>query len=135
MYRVTTDEQSQPQVDALPADALAPFAEARTVLEVGAGVGDQRAALRELYRVIRPRGQLRFFEHVRADTPRLRRVQQLLDGTVWPTLMRGCHTGRDTAAAIEEAGFHIDLLERIRFPEFRMPFPSSPHLLGAATRP
>ncbi|WP_214401067.1 hypothetical protein [Pseudonocardia lacus] len=34
MYRVTTDEQSQPQVDALPAAALAAFAEARTMLEV-----------------------------------------------------------------------------------------------------
>jgi hypothetical protein len=34
VYRVTTDEQSQPQIDALPPDALAPFAEARTVLEL-----------------------------------------------------------------------------------------------------
>ncbi|MGH4007714.1 MAG: hypothetical protein ACRDTH_06050, partial [Pseudonocardiaceae bacterium] len=29
MYTVTTDDQSQQQVDALPAEALAPFAEAR----------------------------------------------------------------------------------------------------------
>ncbi|HEV2778523.1 MAG TPA: hypothetical protein VGX25_03910 [Actinophytocola sp.] len=34
MYEVTTDEQSQAQIDALPADALAPFAEARAVLEL-----------------------------------------------------------------------------------------------------
>jgi hypothetical protein len=34
MYDVTTDEQSQPQIDALPPRALAPFAEARTVLEL-----------------------------------------------------------------------------------------------------
>ena len=34
MYEVTTDEQSQQQIDALPADALAPFAEARTALEL-----------------------------------------------------------------------------------------------------
>jgi hypothetical protein len=34
VYRITTDEQSQPQVEALPPAALAPFAEARTVLEV-----------------------------------------------------------------------------------------------------
>lgn len=32
MYEVTTDEQSQRQVEALPADALAPFAEARAAL-------------------------------------------------------------------------------------------------------
>ncbi len=34
MYTVTTDETSRPQVDALPPEALIPFAEARTVLEV-----------------------------------------------------------------------------------------------------
>lgn len=34
MYEVTTDEQSQPQIEALPTDALAPFAEARTALEM-----------------------------------------------------------------------------------------------------
>jgi hypothetical protein len=34
VYHVTTDEQSQPQVDALPPAALAPFAEARTALEL-----------------------------------------------------------------------------------------------------
>jgi hypothetical protein len=34
VYEVTTDEQSQDQIDALPADALAPFAEARTTLEL-----------------------------------------------------------------------------------------------------
>lgn len=40
MYEVTTDEQSQPQLDALPAEALPFFAEARTVLEVAPWNGD-----------------------------------------------------------------------------------------------
>ena len=40
MYRVTTDEQSQPQIDALPLEALAPFAETRVVLEVAPWGGD-----------------------------------------------------------------------------------------------
>ncbi|OZM83761.1 hypothetical protein [Pseudonocardia sp. MH-G8] len=34
MYEITTDEQSRQQIDALPADALAPFTEARAVLEL-----------------------------------------------------------------------------------------------------
>jgi hypothetical protein len=34
VYKITTDEQSQPQIDALPADALAAFAEAGAVLEL-----------------------------------------------------------------------------------------------------
>jgi len=33
VYQVTTDEQSQPQADALPLAALASFAEVRTALE------------------------------------------------------------------------------------------------------
>ena len=40
MYRVTIDEQSQPQIDALPREALGPFAEARAVLEVVPWGGD-----------------------------------------------------------------------------------------------
>src|SRR6266542_1470206 len=47
-------------------------------------VRDQHAALRELYRVLRPGGELRFFEHVRAGTTGLQRFQHALDMTVWP---------------------------------------------------
>jgi hypothetical protein len=39
VYKVTTDKQSQAQIDALPADALAPFAEARTALELAPWAG------------------------------------------------------------------------------------------------
>jgi hypothetical protein len=34
LYTVTTDNQSQQQIDALPVEALAPFAEARAMLEI-----------------------------------------------------------------------------------------------------
>jgi hypothetical protein len=40
VYRVTTDERSQPQIQALPSAAGAPFAEARVVLEVSPWSGD-----------------------------------------------------------------------------------------------
>jgi hypothetical protein len=40
VYRVTTDERSQPQIDALPTEALAAFAEARAMLEVAPWGGD-----------------------------------------------------------------------------------------------
>ncbi|MGH3697421.1 MAG: hypothetical protein ACRDRX_26140 [Pseudonocardiaceae bacterium] len=40
MYRVTTDEQSQPQIDTLPPEALALFSETRVVLEVAPWGGD-----------------------------------------------------------------------------------------------
>jgi hypothetical protein len=34
VYEITTDEQSQQQIDALPSDALASFAEAHAALEL-----------------------------------------------------------------------------------------------------
>jgi ubiquinone/menaquinone biosynthesis C-methylase UbiE len=97
-------------------------------------VRDPATALRELHRVVRPGGRLRVFEHVRADTPTLGRVQRILDATIWPALCGGCHTNRDTTAAIERAGFMIERLDRFRFPESGIPSPASPLILAAATR-
>ena len=98
-------------------------------------VTDQQAALGELFRVLRPGGELRFYEHVAAERPgRLSRVQRLADATVWPRLMGSCHVSRDTAAAIAAAGFVIEEIDRFEFPPGQ-PSPASPHILGRAVRP
>jgi ubiquinone/menaquinone biosynthesis C-methylase UbiE len=118
--------------DALPApDASTDAAVASLVL---CSVPEQSRALAELHRVLRPGGELRFFEHVRADTAGLARVQRLAD-LLWPTLLGGCHTSRDTLAAITAAGFEITSLQRFRFPDSRLPQPAAPHVLGVAHRP
>jgi ubiquinone/menaquinone biosynthesis C-methylase UbiE len=118
--------------DALPVpDASMDAAVASLVL---CSVPDQARALAELHRVLRPGGELRFFEHVQADTAGLARVQRLAD-VIWPTLLGGCHTSRDTLAAITAAGFQITRVERFRFPEGRLPQPAAPHVLGVAHRP
>jgi ubiquinone/menaquinone biosynthesis C-methylase UbiE len=97
-------------------------------------VRDQQRALAELYRVIRPGGQLRFFEHVRAEGPAHARVQRLAD-TLWPLLAGGCHTSRDTLGAITAAGFRLGSYRRMRIPDGRLPWPNAPHAVGAAYRP
>jgi ubiquinone/menaquinone biosynthesis C-methylase UbiE len=97
-------------------------------------VPDQAHALAELRRVIRPGGELRFLEHVLADTPKLARVQRMVD-PVWPFFGGGCHASRDTLAAIRAAGFEVERVERFRFPEAKLGPPTSPHVIGAARRP
>lgn len=95
-------------------------------------VADQSRALDEIARVLRPGGRLRFFEHVVAQRPAHRRLQRALDATVWPRLAGGCHTGRDTVAALRRAGLSVTSLERFRFPDTPLPMPTSPHVLGEA---
>lgn len=78
---------------------------------------DQDEALAEARRVLRPGGELRFLEHVRAPTPGVvRTLQRAVDATFWPLLFGGCHTSHDTAGAIERAGFRIIEVDRLTFP-------------------
>lgn len=117
--------------DALPAAAAA--FDVAVVSLVLCSVPDQQRALREVRRVLRPGGRLRFLEHVRGRSTALRRVQAVLDKTIWPITVGGCHTGRDTAAAIETAGFTIESIDHFRFPDSGITLPASPHIIGTAS--
>jgi ubiquinone/menaquinone biosynthesis C-methylase UbiE len=97
-------------------------------------VADQERALAELRRVVRPGGELRFYEHVVSQKPGWARLMRFADATFWPRVGGGCHMARDTASAIAGAGFEIERIERFPFSP-GAPVPAVPHILGVARRP
>jgi ubiquinone/menaquinone biosynthesis C-methylase UbiE len=113
-------EDARVPVEISPAGAEAlPFPDASfdTVVStlVLCTVPDQEAALDEVRRVLRPDGRLLFIEHVRAAGAAARWQDRL--EPLWRRLLGGCHPDRETVAAIEEAGFEIDLFESFYPPE------------------
>jgi ubiquinone/menaquinone biosynthesis C-methylase UbiE len=117
--------------DRLPAeDASFDAAVASLVL---CSVPDQDKALAELRRILRPGGELRFYEHVISEQRGLARMQNAV-AWFWPWVGGGCHPNRDTVDAIAHAGFEIEDCERFSFRPSIVMAPVAPHVIGAATR-
>lgn len=75
-------------------------------------VRDPAAALAEAARVLRPRGRLVLYEHVRAEGGAAGRVQDAF--TPLTRLVNGnCHPNRRTVQAVEAAGFDVTPLESV----------------------
>jgi ubiquinone/menaquinone biosynthesis C-methylase UbiE len=116
--------------DALPAEADS--CDAAVASLVLCSVPSQPAALRELKRVLKPGGELRFYEHVLSERPRFARFQRRADATLWPLLGGGCHCSRDTLSAIEAEGFAVERLRRFDFRPSPLVLPATPRILGSA---
>jgi ubiquinone/menaquinone biosynthesis C-methylase UbiE len=93
-------------------------------------VRSQATALAEIARVLRPGGELRFYEHVAATGTLGRAAQRALDGSgLWPRLAGGCHLTRETESALRTAGF---TLPENDLRHFRVSL--VPHVAGRAFR-
>ena len=91
-------------------------------------VPDQAAALAEAHRVLRPGGELRFYEHVISHKRGKAALQRAFTATIWKRIAGGCHMDRDTGRAIVDAGFEVNEMDRV-------PFQGLAHILGVARVP
>ncbi len=83
-------------------------------------VDDLDRAVDEAWRVLRPGGALRLFEHVRSDTPWKARLQSWAN-PAWGVVADGCRLDRVTHRAFIERGFEVIEERHPRVPGEPMP--------------
>jgi ubiquinone/menaquinone biosynthesis C-methylase UbiE len=97
-------------------------------------IGDLPRGLAEMKRVLKPGGELRFYEHVRYKNP-IGALAQDVAAPVWGWFGAGCHPNRNVARSIREAGFDITQLKRYApLPMLPPMCLSRPHIKGVAVR-
>ncbi|RFU85656.1 class I SAM-dependent methyltransferase [Streptomyces triticagri] len=141
-YALTAARRAEVPVDVVPgtAEALPVKSEAfdGAVLSlVLCSVRDVRRALAEVHRVVRPGGEVRFFEHELSPRGRAMPVlQKGLDRSrVWGMFTGGCHVSRTPVTSLREAGFGELEQHRMLIPERGPRTPVSYFVLGSARRP
>jgi SAM-dependent methyltransferase len=89
-------------------------------------------ALAEVARILRPDGQVRFYEHVRSKNA-VTAIAENLITPVWSRFAGGCHLNRDPVASLSAAGFAVADVRRFGFSP-QLLLPPTAHVIGTATR-
>ncbi len=102
----------KPHLPATCADAQKlPFANHQFDAVVGTlvfcSIPQPALALAEIRRVLKPNGRLFLLEHTRGHGPISRRFTDWLQ-PLWFALQGECHLNRETAVAVQNAGFNIE---------------------------
>ena len=74
-------------------------------------IPDVYRALRETFRVLKPRGEVLFAEHGLAPDSSIQQWQRRIQ-PAWKTLTGGCHLTRATDRLLEDAGFRLQQLQK-----------------------
>jgi SAM-dependent methyltransferase len=93
---------------------------------------DLPAALAEARRVLRPGGEVRFYEHVRSRFAPVGLLEDLV-APMWSRLAGGCSPNRDPLAELSRAGLRVGEVRRFSFSPVRG-VPGVAHVLGRAIR-
>ena len=96
-------------------------------------VSNLQAALKQIYRVLKPGGKFLYIEHVAAENKPQRLKWQNRLNPLWKRLAGNCHLNRYTQQAIEEVGFQSAGITR---ESMRKALPIlRPTVRGTAVRP
>ena len=95
-------------------------------------IPDPQRALSEVYRVLKPGGNLVVFEHVKSQHAVTHAVQEVLN-PLWRPMACGCQLQRDSLQFIKQAGFDVAGLETYRHTD--LPALVGTVLEGVAVKP
>jgi ubiquinone/menaquinone biosynthesis C-methylase UbiE len=95
-------------------------------------IPNAQKAAQEMYRVLKPGGQLLFFEHMHARHGLKRQLQDWFN-PLWKPIACGCHLNRNTYGVFQKVGFKYEKLDEMDHPKMLGLFSSV--ILGSARKP